>query len=557
MVDLIEVIAKLLPLLPAAVALVIGLAVVARRPLPEKVIVSLSLAVMALSVLGALALVGASIQHPGPRRALVGPWLASGDYTINLELLIDRLSSGAALVVSLFCLLTARFSAAYMHREAGFSRFFGVLCLFHAGMLLLVMGGNLVMTFAGWEAAGLCSYLLISFYYERKSPARAGTRAILMNRVGDAAFLAAIFLAFTRFGAIDYAAISERAGSLGPASITPIAACLLVAAFAKSGQLPFSPWLARAMEGPTPSSALFYGAVMTGAGVYLVARVSPLIDASPVAGGALLLIGGATALYAGFVSLAQPDVKSGLVFSTMAQLGLMFVACGLGAYRLALIHLLAHALVRFLQLLTAPSALQTTPRAPAGHAPSRGLTRLALPLAGGLLERPAGELARPGSLYAPALHRLWLEEIIDRFIANPIVKLGNWLSELDAYVIDRAAGAERPLSRSLSAAAWEDDLARIERAHAPPGEPGRRPQGYIDHEIGRAAGIVGRLLQWTATAAHGFERHLVGSAIGRGLPVIGQMAGAALTRVEALLERPLVAALLLLAGILAFLKGAL
>jgi hypothetical protein len=434
-----------------------------------------------------------------------------------------------------------------------------------------------------------------------------------MNRVGDVGFLAAIFLTFSQLGAIDYASINARAGALHPAAAAPIALCLLAAALAKSGQLPFSTWLARAMEGPTPSSALFYGAVMASAGVYLVVRVHPLIDASPAARSALLLCGAATALYAGLVSLVQSDVKSGLIFSTMGQLALMFVACGLRAYGVAIFHLLAHAIVRFLQLLTAPSALQTT--LPPGRSRGRGLSYVvmvaaaalalgilpgglpgglfdrflglspsaatpaapsplatlsgritagavllaigltALALQRSLADRPASELARPRSLYAPILHRLWLEEIIGRYIANSIVKLGRFLGEIDALVIDRAAGAERPLSRSLSAAAWADDRATQARASGAPPEAETDRPSLIELEIGRGAGVVGRLLQAAASVVHGVERHIVASAIGRGLPVIGHAIGTLLARVEALLESPVIVGVLLLAGIVAFVKA--
>lgn len=292
-----------------------------------------------------------------PHTILVAPWLECGSYRVPIELLVDPLSTSLALLVTGVGAVVVRFSVNYMHRERGFHRFFALLCFFLAAMLLLVMSGNLLMTFIGWEGVGLASYLLIGFHYERNAPARAGTYAFVTNRVGDAAFVCGIFAAFSEFGTVTYSDMFRRAEQANPEAIAVIGFCLLVASAAKSAQLPFSPWIARAMEGPTPSSALFYGSVMVTAGLFLALRMNPLVLHAPDVLRAMAAMGAATALYGGLVSLVQTDVKSGLIFSTVSQLGLMFLAIGLGARNIALFHLFAHALLRGAQFLKAPSTL--------------------------------------------------------------------------------------------------------------------------------------------------------------------------------------------------------
>ncbi len=254
--------------------------------------------------------------------------------------------------------VVARFAVNYMHREAGFHRLFMVLSLFAAAMALLVTGGNAVLTFVGWEVVGLCSYLLIAFFPDRPVAADNATRAFVTNRIGDAGFLLGVALAFYALGSADWAMINAGAAGLSPVQTGMLAGGFLLAAMAKSAQVPFAPWLARAMEGPTPSSALFYGAVMVHAGVYLVLRLQPLFEQSPLLMAVLAAVGLATALY-GFVGgLAQTDIKSALIFATTGQVGLMFLACGLGFWRWALVHLCCHAVLRGYQFLSAPSILQ-------------------------------------------------------------------------------------------------------------------------------------------------------------------------------------------------------
>ena len=354
---MLERLAILVPLLPLLAALLIGLFSLSGRPLGERATSRLALGAALLSFLGALALLAWSTLGGAPRTVFIAPWIETATYQAPLELLLDPLSASLALLVTGFGALVLRFSTHYMHREAGFGRFFAILSFFLAAMLLLVLGGNLVMTFVGWEGAGLASYLLIGYHHERKAPARAATYAFVTNRIGDAAFLGAIFIAWHELGTVRYSSMWEAAETADHGALTALGLCLLVAAAAKSAQLPFSPWIARAMEGPTPSSALFYGAILVTAGLFLVLRVNPVLVHAPDALRAMAAMGAATALYGGLVSLVQTDVKSGLIFSTVSQLGLMFLAVGLGARGIALFHLFAHALLRGAQFLTAPSTL--------------------------------------------------------------------------------------------------------------------------------------------------------------------------------------------------------
>ncbi|MBK9259534.1 MAG: hypothetical protein IPM54_06810 [Polyangiaceae bacterium] len=350
-------IAMLLPLLPLAASAIVGIAAIGGRPLSERLSSRLTIGAAILAFMCALVLFANVVMGHGPKTILVAPWLESGSYRVPVELLVDPLSTSLALLVTGVGAIVTWFSANYMHRESGFHRFFGLMGFFLAAMLLLVMGGNLLMTFLGWEGVGLASYLLIGYHYERKAPARAGTYAFVTNRIGDGAFLCAIFAAYGEFGTLNYAEMFRRAGEANHETLAIIGFCLLVAAAAKSAQLPFSPWVARAMEGPTPSSALFYGSIMVTAGLFLALRMNPVLLLAPDVLRAMAAMGAATALYGGLVSLVQTDVKSGLIFSTVSQLGLMFLAIGLGARNIALFHLFAHALLRGAQFLQSPSTL--------------------------------------------------------------------------------------------------------------------------------------------------------------------------------------------------------
>jgi len=284
-------------------------------------------------------------------------WIFGGDLDINLAYLVDPLTCVMLLVVTGVGFLIHVYSVGYMHGEDGFTRFFTYLNLFMVSMLLLVMGNNYVVLFIGWEGVGLCSYLLIGYYYDKVSAAKAASKAFVVNRIGDAGFLVAIFLVFINFNSLDYTKVFAQVGQLSPEMATAIALCLVIGAVGKSAQIPLYTWLPDAMEGPTPVSALIHAATMVTAGVYMIVRNHAIFDMSPTAMFWVGAIGGSTALFAATIGLVQTDIKRVLAYSTVSQLGYMFLGCGIGAYTAAIFHLMTHAFFKALLFLTAGSVI--------------------------------------------------------------------------------------------------------------------------------------------------------------------------------------------------------
>jgi NADH-quinone oxidoreductase subunit L len=300
----------------------------------------------------------ADILRTGAAREVVAyQWIFGGDLTINLAYLVDPLTCVMLLVVTGVGFLIHVYSVGYMHGEAGFTRFFTYMNLFMVSMLLLVMGNNYAVLFIGWEGVGLCSYLLIGYYYDKVSAAKAATKAFVVNRIGDAGFLLAIFLVFVNFKTLDYTTVFAQAGRLSPEMATAIALCLLIGAVGKSAQLPLYTWLPDAMEGPTPVSALIHAATMVTAGVYMIVRNHVIFDLSPAAMHTVAYIGGGTALFAATIGLVQTDIKRVLAYSTVSQLGYMFLGAGIGAYTAAIFHLMTHAFFKALLFLSAGSVI--------------------------------------------------------------------------------------------------------------------------------------------------------------------------------------------------------
>jgi NADH-quinone oxidoreductase subunit L len=292
-----------------------------------------------------------------PHEVIAYQWIFGGDLTINLAYLVDSLTCIMLLVVTGVGFLIHVYSIGYMHGETGFTRFFTYMNLFMVSMLLLVMGNNYAVLFIGWEGVGLCSYLLIGYYYDKVSAAKAATKAFVVNRIGDAGFLLAIFLVFINFKTLDYTKVFAQVSQLSPEMATAIALCLLVGAVGKSAQLPLHTWLPDAMEGPTPVSALIHAATMVTAGVYMIVRNHAIYDLSPTAMTVVGVIGGSTALFAATIGLVQTDIKRVLAYSTVSQLGYMFLGCGIGAYTAAIFHLMTHAFFKALLFLSAGSVI--------------------------------------------------------------------------------------------------------------------------------------------------------------------------------------------------------
>jgi NADH-quinone oxidoreductase subunit L len=289
-------------------------------------------------------------------------WIASGDFTARLSFSIDPLSSVMSLVVTGVGFLIHVYSIGYMHGDPGYSRYFAYLNLFMAMMLVLVLGDNLLLLFLGWEGVGLCSYFLIGFWYEDPEKAYAGLKAFVVNRIGDFGFLLGLFLLFWGLGqkgvwTIDFGVIQEHVNLLSPIIITAICLLLFMGAMGKSAQIPLYVWLPDAMAGPTPVSALIHAATMVTAGVYMVARMHFLFVASDIAMHWVAWVGGITALFAATIGLCQNDIKKVLAYSTVSQLGYMFVGVGVGAYAAGIFHLMTHAFFKALLFLGAGSVM--------------------------------------------------------------------------------------------------------------------------------------------------------------------------------------------------------
>ncbi|MDP9386779.1 MAG: NADH-quinone oxidoreductase subunit L [Actinomycetota bacterium] len=284
-------------------------------------------------------------------------WISAGGFDVSAGLLLDPLSLTMALFVTGVGSLIHLYSVGYMKGDVRYPRFFVYLNLFVFSMLMLVLGDNLLVTFLGWEGVGACSYLLISFWFEREQAASAGKKAFVVNRVGDFGFMLAMFLAFAAFGTLEYGPILEGAEEAAATTVTAIALLLFVGAVGKSAQLPLFVWLPDAMEGPTPVSALIHAATMVTAGVYLMARIAPMLALTDDVATLIAVVGAATALFAATVACAQDDIKRVLAYSTISQLGYMFLAVGSGAYVAAVFHMVTHAFFKALLFLGAGSVI--------------------------------------------------------------------------------------------------------------------------------------------------------------------------------------------------------
>jgi NADH-quinone oxidoreductase subunit L len=300
------------------------------------------------------------IALPPEARAIaqqVYTWFSSGDFSVAFTLRLDPLSSVMILVITGIGALIHVYSTAYMHEETDseFARYFSYLNLFAAFMLVLVLGANMLVMFVGWEGVGLCSYLLVGFWYQKKAASDAGKKAFIVNRVGDFAFVLGILLTFVRFGSIDFQTVAQSAAALGPetafGTMSLITLLLFIGATGKSAQIPLYVWLPDAMEGPTPVSALIHAATMVTAGVYMIGRNAVLFSHAPQTLAIVAVIGVATALMAGTIGLVQNDIKRVLAYSTVSQLGYMFLAMGVGAFSAGIFHLYTHAFFKALLFL--------------------------------------------------------------------------------------------------------------------------------------------------------------------------------------------------------------
>lgn len=365
-------------------------------------------AMVGLSFVAAVAVVWGLAQLPSEERVVeqtLYRWLTVGDLRVDIALRLDALSAVMILVVTGVGLLIHIYSAEYMGEDAGYARYFGFLNFFVFAMLLLVLANNFALLYIGWELVGLSSYLLIGFWFQRPAAAAAAKKAFVVNRVGDVAFLLGIFFIFWTFGTLNYTEVFVQAqtlitnqglefrpDSVGASVITIIPLLLLGGAIAKSAQLPLYVWLPDAMEGPTPVSALIHAATMVTAGVYLITRTNPLFALSPFALDAVAVIGTASAIFAATIALVQTDMKRVMAYSTISQLGYMFLGLGVGAYAAAIFHLVMHAFFKALLFLSAGSVMHAL----AGETDMRKMGALASRLRVTALVMTVGALALAG-----------------------------------------------------------------------------------------------------------------------------------------------------------------
>lgn len=423
---------------PAMLLAMLGGSSLVNRPLLERWTGRLTAGVMILSCGALLIALVRVAAGPGAQVLSYGAWSTSHPRGVALEFLVDPMSLGFAALSAAITGVVSAFSSRYLHREPGYNRYFVLLAMFVTGMLLVALAGNVEVLFVGWEFVGLSSALLVAFFHERRAPAGNALRVFSVYRVSDAAMLSAAVLLRHAAGSDSLALLfgtSHPGGipGLTAAMATVIAVLIVIAVAGKSALLPFSGWLPRAMEGPTPSSAVYYGSLSIHAGCFLLIRSAPLLEHAPAARVLAGALGAATALFAALTTRVQSDVKSGLAYAALTQVGLIVLETAIGWYTLAFVHLAGHACFRLLQFLSAPNVLHDLH----GMEQARG-TRLAPE--SGLLHALAPEGARR-RLYLIALERGFLDSLLDRAIVAPFMRIARGATRLDGWLCGAASPA--------------------------------------------------------------------------------------------------------------------
>jgi len=425
---------------PVALLAVLGLSSLIGRRGDERRIGIATHAAMLVSLLGmSTALITYVTQGMSRQVLSYGHWFTSGlESDFAIELIIDGKSLGFATLTAAIAGVVAAFSNRYLHRESGYRRYFTLFAMFVTGMLVVALAGSVEVLFAGWEMVGLSSALLVGYFHERPEPIRSALRVWSVYRMSDAFLLSAAVLLHHWAGSgslslIFGAAAPASAPALSSSQATIIAALLVAAVAGKSALLPFSGWLPRAMEGPTPSSAVYYGALSIHAGCFLLLRAGPLLEhsiwARVLAGAAGVL----TAIYATLATRVQTDVKSGLAYASLTQVSIIVIEIALGLNTLAFVHLLGHACFRLLQFLTAPNVLHDLHELEnaAGHfAPT-----------GAYLQKTVPPRARHW-LYLFAVERGFLDPLLDRSVIDPFLRSVRVLDRLDRFVCNMVGGDE-------------------------------------------------------------------------------------------------------------------
>ena len=502
-----ELIASLVFVAPLSAAMIIAFGILFdyfQDETSERFVGKLSVSAALVSLLSVTGLLVYSLLKPEEMPASLNlfDWFSSGQLRINIALSLDLLALGIGSLFAVLLFVTLRFSVNYLHRERGYFRFFMVINLFTAAMLLIVLSGNAITAFLGWELAGLSSYLLIAYAYDRPTATANATRVFITNRLGDAGFIMALVLGFYWVSGSDWNSMNSELIVLDAAPRFFVLSGFVLAALVKSALFPFCSWITRALEGPTPSSAIFYGSLMVHAGIFLLLRISPVIDVSSAMQVILITLGLLTVVYGWLGGLVQTDLKTALIFSALTQTGLMLFCIGLGWYTLVALHLAAHAVWRAYQMLSSPAYLTL-------------INRQARPVSAWLQRRP--------TLFNAALHRMWLDNIIDWIAVKPTALFAQDLNHFDERIVNRVVGLPGQVDSISSLSDYEE-----------------RKRGLIDPEtsmmVGR--GFMGGLMERIANVLYWFEESLVLKGSGDGLISVLQKLGAYLIRIDYLFSRP-------------------
>ncbi len=416
--------------MPPLLLLALTLGALRGRGLPEPIVARLTASAMLTSASAfAAALALYLVGGAGPRLFTARRWFLAGEGALQFDILVDGWSLTFGLLAAVIIGLVGVFSFRYLHREAGFHRYFALFSVFTIGVYLVALAGSVEVLFAGWELLGLSSALLVAFFHERREPVRNAMRVFATYRVSDAAMLVAAAMLHHEVGSGSLSAIflsgdASATAHIEPGTLTVIGLLLLIAVAGKSALLPFSSWLTRAMEGPTPSSAVFYGALSVHAGTFLLWRLGPVIEQSPLTQVLAASAGLGTAIYAAFVGRVQSDVKSALSYATLTQVGLIVFEIALGLHTLAFVHMVGNACLRLVQFLNAPNALADL---------SDLRPRTAAP----------DPTPRPG---AEARHVFWLERggvdaLVDGLVVRPFLALARLGSRVDRWLAGEAREA--------------------------------------------------------------------------------------------------------------------
>jgi len=504
---MLELIASLVFIAPLAATIAIGLGIMTnyfQHESAEPVAGRLSTSAALIALLSVVGLLVFSLLKPGqlPASLTLLDWFSSGQLNIKIAMALDYLALGIGSLFALLLYITLRFSVNYLHREKGYFRYFMVLNMFTAAMLLIVLSGNAITAFLGWELAGLSSYLLIAYAYDRPTATENATRVFITNRLGDAGFILALVLSFYWASGNDWNSMNSELIALDASLRFFVLSGFILAALVKSALFPFCSWITRALEGPTPSSAIFYGSLMVHAGIFLLLRIAPVIDTSTAMQIILITLGILTIFYGWLGGLVQTDLKTALIFSALTQTGLMLTCIGLGWHTLVTIHLAAHATWRAYQMLSAPAYLTL-------------INRKARPVSQWLQRQP--------TLFNAALHRMWLDNIIDWIAVKPASLLAQDLNHFDERVVNRVIGLPGQIDSISSLSDYEE-----------------RKRGLVNPEVSliTGRGALGALMEKIANILYWFEESLVLKGSGDGLINALNKVGAYLIRIDYLFSRP-------------------